>query len=66
MENTAADATDTPVIAAKIAFAITVAAPTPPLTRRNRDSAASNRSRVAPDCVANNPITTNSGMTANT
>ncbi len=66
MEKTAAEATETPVMAAKTALAMTVAIPMPPLTRPRKNCAALNSSRVAPAMVEKSPIRTKSGTTAKT
>ena len=66
LENTAAEATETPVMAANTAFARTVAIPTPPRSRIINASAAAKSSRMAPDTVVSSPISTNNGMTAKT
>ncbi len=64
--NTAADAMEDPVIAAKIAFAATVAMPRPPLIRRSIQRATSKVSRPISETPTRSPIITNSGMTART
>ena len=61
--NTAADAMDDPVIAAKTAFAATVAIPSPPRTRRNAQRATWNVSRPTSDALTSKPISTKSGTT---
>ena len=58
-----AEATDTPVIAANIAFACTVATPSPALMRRMNLSATSNVSRPTPDIDTRSPRSTKSGTT---
>ena len=60
---TAAEAIETPVIAAKMALAATVPTPRPPRTRRNTWLATSNASRPMPDSATMKPISTKSGTT---
>ena len=61
--NTAADATLTPVTAAKMALDTTVAMPRPPGIRRRRMLAEPNSFCAAPEWLINTPIAKNSGST---
>ena len=61
---TAADAMDTPVTAAKMVFAATVATPSPQIIRRNNSSATSKVSRPTFETFTRSPINTNSGIVA--
>ena len=58
-------ATDEPQIAAKPPQATMVAMPSPPRRWPMKALAARNSSRLMPEVVANEPISRNSGMTAN-
>ena len=63
MVKTDAEAMELPLIAAKTAFAATVAMPSPPATRRNARPATSKVSRPTPDTLTKSPMATNRGMT---
>jgi len=63
LENTAAEAMEMPVIAAKTAFDSTVATPKPPRQLRIRRAMMANVSRPSPDSLTASPISTKSGTT---
>jgi hypothetical protein len=63
--NTAAEAMETPVTAAKTAFAATVAMPSPPRRRFSRASATWKVSFPTSETLTSSPISTNNGMVAN-
>ena len=63
--NTAAEAIELPVTEAKIAFAATVAMPSPPRTLCRKRTATRNASRPTSARSSTSPISTNSGTTPN-
>ena len=63
--NTAAEAMELPVIEAKMALAMTVAMPRPPLILRSSAQETTNASRPTSALSSISPMMTNSGTTPN-
>ncbi len=61
--NTAAEAMEEPVTAANMAFAATVAMPSPPRTRRSSQRATTNVSLPTSETLTSSPMSTYSGTT---